>query len=127
MIPSNHELVKQILHEFHTSLIGGQFKGPQLLLNEIIHTSSRGRIRRRIVEIQNRGEDFSGARSNETRGRDNETREPIRARRLRRRSGSVVGGVAPRGGAPARSDDFAAGSRSGNGSHRSTWKVLLFR
>lgn len=64
MIPSNHELVKRILHEFHTSLIGGQFKGghkytthsselrsytyihqlqfkgPQLLSNEIIHTRS---------------------------------------------------------------------------------------
>ena len=86
---------------------------------------SRGRIRRRIIEIQNRGEDFSGARSNETRGRDNETRDPIRARRLRRRRrrrGAVVGGATPCGCAPARADNFAGGSRSGNGSHRSTWE-----
>jgi len=76
----------------------------------------------RILEIQNRGEDFPGARSNETRGRQYETRDPIRAPRLGLGGGTVVGSAAPRGGAPSRPENFAAGSRSGNGSHRALGK-----
>lgn len=68
-------------------------------------------------EIQNRGEDLSGTRSNETSGGDNETREPIRALRLRRRSWSVVWGSGSGGGGSAGSDHFAARLRSEDGSH----------
>lgn len=84
--------------------------------------SSRwGRTRWRF-KIQNRGQNLPGTRSNETSRRDNETRKPIRALRLRLRlrrwwNGSGVRSAVSRGGGTAETNHFASRLRSGNGSH----------
>jgi len=82
-------------------------------------SSGRWRSRGRF-KIQNRSQNLSGTRSNETSRRDNETWKPIRAFRLRLNlwwSGSGVRGAVSGDGGTAESDHFASRLRSGNGSH----------